>query len=985
MAHEGNACYDYKMNTVDTLDALKAAKGFKLVHLNVRSLVKKMDQIRLMLNNSHIDVITFSETWLKPHLHTKLVELTGYEPVRLDRNTKSGKHVKKKGGGLITYVKQNHASDLESLDALNISNEYMEAQWVYIHRPSCKNVIVCNMYRPPTGDLSKAIVYLDNSLKSFNLSKTDIFLLGDMNVNYKNKKSPAYKKLQFFAKSNGLTQCIDTTTRVTEKTKSIIDLILTNSKFIRSSGSLEHHISDHQPIYIIHKKSRDTRPTAEFKGRSYRNFDKIIFQEKLTEVNWADFYNIEDVSEAWQFLLNHINTILDQMCPIRSFKIRNYRPDWMTRELIEQIKDRDYFYKRAKKTGDSDLWNIAKYLRNSTNASIRQAKRDFVLNELKQNENNAKKFWKTIRSVLPTGKENLNNEIMLKDGDEKLNRNKVAAFINDFFINVGKLDTDLDLSTNIPIVCAATESDLPPLSLLEVSEHEVCRVVKSINISKSSGLDNINSLVIKEAFTFLKPEITYMYNLSIRTAKFPDTWKRALVVPIPKKGNLTKVQNYRPISLLPLPGKIMEKLVHQLLSSYLENNSLLAKVQHGFRRDHSTVHSIAQLTNYVNRKMDNRLLTLAVFIDFKKAFDCVQHPVLLKKLRALNLDESVTNWIKDYLTQRQQRVYANDTYSSYQNISQGVPQGSVLGPLFYIIYANDLSNIVKNCEIALYADDTVLYTSSKNFDVSVNKLQEDIDSLSHWCKENGIMANTDKTKIMFFGSNNSLAKVPPFEIKFGDVPLQTVTSYTYLGISLDNSLTYNLYVNRIISSVTSKLKQFRRMRGFLNTKAALMVYKGMLLPILEYGDIFLVGASATNIKRLQILQNKGLRCALNRDTDTSIVDLHKSAKLSRLKFRREQHVLNYMYDYAQNEENHKANSKVSVKTRSSKKLLLKCKRPHTEKFKKSLAYVGIKKWNGLSEGFHHTQSKMKYKSMVAEWVSKKATIGNNLDSTLLLI
>ena len=336
-------------------------------------------------------------------------------------------------------------------------------------------------------------------------------------------------------------------------------------------------------------------------------------------------------------------------------------------------------------------------------------------------------------------------------------------------------------------------------------------MIRSINVSKSSGLDNINSFIVKEAFEFLKTEITHMYN-------FPDEWKKALVVPIPKKGNLTKVQNYRPISLLPLPGKILEKLMHYHLSAYLENNSLLTKEQHGFRKDHSTVHSIAQLTNYVHKKLDNRLPTVAVFIDFKKAFDCVQHPILLDKLGAMNLDETVTNWIKDYLTHRQQRVLANDTYSSFQNVTQGVPQGSVLGPLFYIIYANDLSKVVKNCEIALYADDTVLYISCKNFETSVRKLQEDIDSLSQWCIRNGIMANTDKTKVMVFGSSNSLTKVPPFEIKFGTTPLQTVTSYTYLGITLDNHLNYNLHINTIIGSVTSKLKQFRRMRGFLSTK-----------------------------------------------------------------------------------------------------------------------------------------------------------------------
>ena len=501
-------------------------------------------------------------------------------------------------------------------------------------------------------------------------------------------------------------------------------------------------------------------------------------------------------------------------------------------------------------------------------------------------------------------------------------------------------------------------------------------------ISKSSGLDNINSSVIKNAFEFLVPELTHLYNLSVTSAEFPDSWKKALVVPIPKKGNLTKVQNYRPISLLPLPGKIMEKLVHQQLSMYLENNSLLVKEQHGFRKAHSTTHSVAQLTNHIYKNLDNKTPTLPVFIDFKKAFDCVQHPVLLEKLRSLNLDATVTDWVKNYLTNRQQRVFANGTYSSYLNVTQGVPQGSVLGPLFYIVYANDLINIVKNCNIAMYADDTVLYISGKNFDVSVKKMQEDIDSLVQWCNGNGILANTDKTKVMIFGSNNSLAKVPQFEIKYAGVSLQKVTFYTYLGISLDNRLNFNQYVKRIIGSVTAKLKQFRRMRGFLSTRAALLVYKGTLLPILEYGDVFLAGTSVLNRKRLQVLQNKGLRCALNKSSDTSVDELHAEAKLLKLNCRREQHILNYMYDYAQIPQNRKTRSVLTVRTRASKKLLRKCKRPRTKKFKKSLAYRGPNSWNNLPGEFHFAESKAVYKAKILGWVNRKASLAESLNISL---
>ena len=229
----------------------------------------------------------------------------------------------------------------------------------------------------------------------------------------------------------------------------------------------------------------------------------------------------------------------------------------------------------------------------------------------------------------------------------------------------------------------------------DVTENEVLKIVGEINVSKSSGIENVSSFVIKEAFKILISEGTYLFNLSIRTSKFPNGWKLATVIPIPKSGNLTMVQNYRPISLIPLPGKILEKLIHHQLSSVLEIDSLLDKNQHGFSKSHSTVHSVAQLTDYISKKMDVSLPTLVAFVDFKKAFDCVQHPILLDKLARLGFGKQVLDWVGSYLSGRHQRVFANEALSPYLKVTQRVPQGSVLGPLFYIVYANDISSIVR--------------------------------------------------------------------------------------------------------------------------------------------------------------------------------------------------------------------------------------------------------------------------------------------------
>ena len=216
-------------------------------------------------------------------------------------------------------MNKKHSSHCEPLLDLSASDENIEAQWTLVHRLNCKNV-----YRPPNGNLDKAVKYLNNCLKVFNFSKVNFFLLGDLNINFKNKSSPNYRKLHFLIQSNGMTQYINTTTRNTDKSKSLIDLAITNSKFVSKSGTLDYFMSDHQPIYIVHKKGRDVRQSVKFEGRSYRSYDREAFKKLLYEdIDWAKFYDLKDPDQAWAFVLGNITLILDQICPIRSFHVKN--------------------------------------------------------------------------------------------------------------------------------------------------------------------------------------------------------------------------------------------------------------------------------------------------------------------------------------------------------------------------------------------------------------------------------------------------------------------------------------------------------------------------------------------------------------------------------------------------------------------------------------------------------------------------------------
>ena len=241
-----------KNETVGSISKLSKVKGFKLVHMNVRSLSKKIDQLRVLLTGSQLDVLTLSETWLDSAINSTTVLIEGFTVYRQDRGMVAS--TKKRGGGLLTLIKDKYASECEELPELSTVSRDVEALWTTIHREHCKDVVICNMYRPPSGKLDNFIKYLDECIGNLDLSKVEVFMMGDMNVNYKNKTSVEYKKLNFFIRSNGLSQLITSTTRNTDKTKSLLDLILTNSKYISLSGTLDHFISDHQPVFAVKKK-----------------------------------------------------------------------------------------------------------------------------------------------------------------------------------------------------------------------------------------------------------------------------------------------------------------------------------------------------------------------------------------------------------------------------------------------------------------------------------------------------------------------------------------------------------------------------------------------------------------------------------------------------------------------------------------------------------------------------------------------------------
>ena len=395
------------------------------------------------------------------------------------------------------------------------------------------------------------------------------------------------------------------------------------------------------------------------------------------------------------------------------------------------------------------------------------------------------------------------------------------------------------------------------------------------------------------AFQSQIARITKMYNGSLTLCTYPIKWKSAVIIPLAKVTNAKSVSDMRPISLLPLPGKIVEISISKRLKIYVDNNDILSNRQHGFRKKRSTLSAIVECLHDIYLNLNKHKDTYIVFLDLKKAFDTVSHKILLNKLKMVGLEQNSLNWLRSYLGDRQQRTLIDGNCSSELNVMYSVPQGSILGPTLFTIYINDLEPHVKS-NINLYADDTIIY----NTDPVI--LQNDLSEVYKWCNSNLLTVNCKKSQWMKTSIINKRADGQA--LTFGGMQLQQVDDYKYLGVNKDSGLNFQIYRDNLINRVNLKMIYFKKIRPFLTLYSALLVYKCTILPILEYADFVYDFDIKYLNKKLQTIQNSGLYIVFNQhylpyDMKESTETLHRRAGIYRLDHRRKIHMLTFMYNY----------------------------------------------------------------------------------------
>ena len=771
----------------------KNTTSVSVLHLNIRSINKNFDNFKLFLSslNYCFSIICFSETWLNDrNVDNSNYKLPNYISIHQIRTHS-------RGGGVSIYIHKGF--EFKIRNDLSINCKDVESLGVELLHDKKKNNLFNVLYRPPNGQIETFENFLrhlfhenKNSIKNFHIAGSFNLNLLDHNEN---------KKVQNFLNiihQNRMLPTINKPTRITRKSATAIDHITNN--YIESSfktAIIKSDISDHFPICIL--SPSDTSFAENEILYQYKiiidNERITAFSQKLFEYDWKDIIAQNKLKEAYELFLKDFSTLYEAYFPLKKEKIRSkdLKSPWITKGLKKSSKRKQKLYakflkKRNEKT-EKDYLDYKKLFESLKKRSKKMHYSNLIL----KYKNNIKKTWQVIKEALGKEKSSQNlPKTVLVNELSVTQSTSIAENFNKFFTEIGpKLATNIKKSSkNFAHYLCKHLSELSehPLSINELKD-----AFFALKINESAGYDNISFNIVKKCFGVLHKPLLHIFNCSIQTGIFPEKLKIAGVTPFFKGGDNRELGNYRPISVLPCFSKILEKIMYNRLYKYLKENNILYKKQFGFQKNHSIEHAIMQLVDQISNSSENNQYTLGVFIDLSKAFDTVDHEILIAKLENYGIKENNLNWFKSYLENRKQFIRSDNISTNYQEIVCGVPQGSILGPLLFLIYINDLNEASDVLNLIMFTDDTNLFYSHKNIGNLFFTMNDELVKINEWFKANKLSLNIKKTKLTLFhkksltelGSTLPLA-IPNLQI--GKKNIERVSSIKFLGVMLDEHL-----------------------------------------------------------------------------------------------------------------------------------------------------------------------------------------------------
>ena len=687
--------------------------------------------------------------------------------------------------------------------------------------------------------------------------KTNVILLGDFNIDFL-KQTPASWELTLSLFN--LHQMVSRPTRITPTSSTLLDHIYTNNTLMVSDVMVvDSGISDHCPIMCTWlsktpKQKKNSHTSIQF--RSFKHFNQTLFLHDLHQADFNMVYDFSNANDALNAFYNILSPIVNKHAPIRRKRVKHPTlPGWLSTEIKEAMSIRDKLKKER---------NFTEYKqqRNKVTQLVRSAKKAFFEQLIDNDNGDTAVIWRAMNEL--TNKSH-------KPSSAQINIS--ADTFNEYFLSIASSITTRSDNTSgffkiTPTLSRFCKDKLHPMDSCKIPElavHEVGKYIMQLKNKKSMGSDNINAFLLKTALPYIVEPLTYIYNLCINQSTFPQTFKQAKVIPLPKTKDISDPNNFRPISLLSVLSKPLEKHIHKHITQFIEEFNLFHVFQSGFRNKHSCHSALVRMCDTWLSAINKSQLTGAVFLDLRKAFDLVNHDILLQKLNLYLQNSHTVSLIESFLRGRTQKVFLNGQYSQQGHVDCGVPQGSILGPLLFCLFINDLPIHISNKNVIcdLFADDSSVHTSSASIETIRSSLQQSLDDIYSWCNNNQMVLHPKKSKSMLITSRQKHQLQPlALNLKLNTEAVEQVSSHRVLGVVVDHELRWHIHIHNICKRISQNLYLLNKLRHYVSIDACKSFFHAHCLSHINFASTVWSGASETHMKKLNSLYRRGAKIIL---------------------------------------------------------------------------------------------------------------------------
>lgn len=844
-----------------------------IIHMNVNSLRKHYNELLVILHGSInvIDVICLTEINIKQS-EANMYVIPGFTMYTKTRECR-------RGGGIAVYVRNEYI--FQEISTKTSACELVHG--FFSNGTYTAHLVV--VYRPPHLNKYNFI----NELRDLLLQterRGDILLLGDCNINILVDSTDSIANCYLNTLSQLGVQCClrDITRNVLcgdNRVTSCLDHI-----FVRSNSSaintyvVATRVADHY-LTGLTMELNDLNTVQPTKSKILNN---RLVNSQLNNIDWNVFNEINCPLKIYDKICEIFGSIYESSTILVSdLKTKRQSQPWIDSKLVELIARRGELHRKSNNCPKNMNYRLQyTQFRNRVNKIINTAKNKYRSKKILDCQSDMRKIWAEVNTWLGRNRTNVDEVIKRHFSHKEPILDTCNNFCNTFTneiqqikhnCNVGLLDRSSYINP-----CYVSFRYKP------VSEHYVAKLIDNMECGKSPGSDGIRIADLKFVKSSISPVVAKFINQSLKNHQYHDDLKISLVRPVFKQGLHTEYSNYRPIAILSILNKIVEKVLVNQITGFLERHNILTDVQHGFRPGKSTDTALSKFTNCVNNNLNQRNMVVALFIDFKKAFDTLDHDGLLQAMSECGIAGPVSQWFRNYLENRVIKVSICNTESRAGRVLYGVPTGSVFGPLGYIMHVNSMPNVVKKCHIYMYADDTCLLYGGKNSNEIENALQMDFNNIVKWAHDNGIIINISKTKYMKIYtpysnySNENVSIVghnyecfhsktnSQFATQCNCPKLEQVNTYRYLGLTIDKHFSWSLHIENNCSKLRSVLGKLYTIKHCVSRKVMYVLYYALADSIVSYGLSSYGLTFITYINKIRNIQIRLLKYLISKST-----------------------------------------------------------------------------------------------------------------------